>query len=229
MTLLLGIDDAGRGPLIGPMILAGVLVNTDQDKLLKRHNVRDSKTVTHPDRIKLSKLIKENSLNIKTQSLTPEEIDNGINTGTNLNTLEAQKMANIINEINKGKFTKETIKIIVDCPSVNIPAWTNTLMKYIQVKNNISVVCEHKADANHTSVSAASIIAKVEREENVEKIKEEYKKYGNIGSGYPADPFTKEFLKKNGEELKDSGIFRKTWSTWKTMFPEKSQKTLNSF
>ena len=229
MTLTLGIDDAGRGPLIGPMILAGVLVNLEQDKLLKRHNVRDSKQVIHPERVKLSKLIKENSLNIKTEKLTPEEIDTGITTGTNLNTLEAQKMAKIVNEINKGKYTKEKIKVIVDCPSVNIPAWTNVLMKYILVKSNLDVVCEHKADANHVSVSAASIVAKVQREEEVEKIKKEFLTYGNVGSGYPADPITKEFLKKNGKALKDSGIFRKTWSTWKSVFPEKSQKTLGDY
>ena len=229
MTLILGIDDAGRGPLIGPMILAGVLVNPEQDKILKRHSIRDSKIIVHSERIKLSKLIKENSLNIKTEKLTPKEIDLGITTGTNLNTLEAQKMAKIINEINKGKYTKEKIKVIVDCPSVNIKIWTNVLLKYILVKSNLDVVCEHKADANHVSVSAASIIAKVQREEEVEKIKKEFLSYGDIGSGYPSDPLTKEFLKKNGKVLKDSGVFRKTWQTWKNLFPEKSQMTLGEY
>jgi ribonuclease HII len=103
------------------------------------------------------------------------------------------------------------------------------LISYVHDMNNIQVICEHKADVNHPSVSAASILAKVEREEQVEKIKGEYIKYGNVGSGYPSDPVTKSFLRNNGEKLKNSGIFRKTWATWKQMFPEKSQMTLGEF
>ncbi len=227
--LTLGIDDAGRGPLIGPMILAGVLVNSEQEKLLKRYNVRDSKQVIHPERTRLAKLIKENSLADKVEKLSPNEIDSSIKSGTNLNTLEAQAMAKIINEINKGKYTKEKIKIIVDCPSVNIKAWTITLRKYIRITDNIELFCEHKADANHVSVSAASIIAKVQREEEITKIKKEFSSYGDTGSGYPSDPITQEFLKKNGNALKDSGLFRKTWATWKALFPDKQQSTLQGF
>ena len=95
----------------------------------------------------------------------------------------------------------------------------------------MEIHCEHKADFNHPSVSAASILAKVTREEEVAKIKKEYSKYGDIGSGYPGDPKTKEFLKQHGRELENSGIFRKTWATWKTMFPEKgnNQSTLKGF
>ena len=80
--LTLGIDDAGRGEFIGIMILAGVLLNPEQEKLLKRHNVRDSKKVTHLERIKLSKLIKENSLADKVEKLNPNEIDSSIKSGT---------------------------------------------------------------------------------------------------------------------------------------------------
>ncbi len=229
MTLTLGIDDAGRGPVIGSMVLAGVLVNKEQDRLLKRHNIRDSKVVSHPERIKLSKFIKENSLASRVELLTPNEIDSSIKSGTNLNTLEAIAMAKIINEINKGKFVKEKIKIVVDCPSVNIKAWSATLLKYIRITENIELICEHKADANHVSVSAASILAKVTREEEVDKIKKEYAQLGNVGSGYPADPFTKEFLRNHGEKLKDSGIFRKTWATWREIFPDKQQVTLKDF
>ncbi len=221
--LILGIDDAGRGPLIGPMILAGVLVNEEHEKFLKAQGVRDSKTIFHPIRIKIAKIIKENSLKSKVMITHPEEIDNSINSGTNLNTLEAIKTAEIINSLNTGK---EKMKIIVDCPSVNIPAWRKTLVSYIKNSDNLEIICEHKADVNHVSVSAASILAKCTREEEVKKLKE---KYGDIGSGYPADPVTVRFLKKHGKELKDSGIFRKTWATWKALFPSKDQSTLKDF
>src|SRR3989344_417078 len=95
--LTLGIDDAGRGPLIGPMILAGVLIDRNQESKLKRMNVRDSKVVAQPERVKLAKLIKENSFAHKVEITFPNEIDSSLETGTNLNTLEAKKAASIIN------------------------------------------------------------------------------------------------------------------------------------
>ncbi len=226
--ITLGIDDAGRGPLIGPMILAGVLINPAQEKFLKKFNVRDSKLIEHSSRIKLAKIIKEGCESYFIATASPEEIDKAVEGGMNLNTLEAMKMADVINEINFGKFTKQEIKVIVDCPSVNIEAWRKKLMEFIDTKENLKIICEHKADANYISVGAASIIAKVKREEEVEKLK---KKFGDIGSGYPSDPTTKDFLKTRGRELNNSGIFRKSWSTWKEQFPgsEKGQKTLGEF
>ncbi|MBI2632717.1 ribonuclease HII [Candidatus Pacearchaeota archaeon] len=224
--LILGIDDAGRGPLIGPMILAGVLINKEQEKYLKKSGITDSKLLLHEKRISLSELIKKHLISSYTVSTTAEQIDLSINSGINLNTLEAMKAAEIINNLNKGK---EKIKVIVDCPSVNTIAWKNTLSGYIEKKENLEIHCEHKADFNHTSVSAASILAKVRREEEISKLRDKYKEFGNIGSGYPSDPITKEFLRKSGLSLKDSGIFRKTWSTWKSLFPEQGQKTLEEY
>jgi ribonuclease HII len=230
VNLILGIDDAGRGPLIGPMILAGVLVSSEQEKFLKKQNVADSKLLAHPTRIALAKVIKEHCKEFKIVKSTATEIDDSINSGTNLNTLEAMKTAEIINSINQKDYTKQNIKVIVDCPSTNTTAWKNKLMSFLKHPNNLSVYCEHKADVNHTSVSAASIIAKVAREDEVSKLKKQYEKYGNLGSGYPSDPFTKEFLKAHGKELADSGIFRKTWSTWKSLYPDKKeQATLDKF
>ncbi len=221
--LVLGIDDAGRGPLIGPMILAGVLLEKDKEVFLKKNNVNDSKMLSHPTRIKLSQLIKESAIAFHITKTSPQEIDSSIKKGTNLNTLEAQKTAEIINALNTKK---EKIQVIVDCPSTNISAWKKTLLEFIDSPENLQVSCEHKADVNHPSVSAASIMAKVTREEEVEKLK---KKYGNFGSGYPSDPLTKNFLKLQGNKFKNEGIFRKSWATWKKLYPEKEQTTLKGF
>ncbi|MDP4039563.1 MAG: ribonuclease HII [Candidatus Pacearchaeota archaeon] len=216
MGLILGIDDAGRGPLIGPMILAGVLVTKTQEEKIKKAGAKDSKLLPHTERISLSELIKENSISHKILETSAHEIDNSLSSGTNLNTLEALKSAEIINALNTKK---DKIIVIVDCPSTNLLAWKNTLISFIEHKENLKIKCEHKADFNHPSVSAASILAKVKREEAVSVLK---KQYGNIGSGYPSDPITIKFLKENGEKYKDSGIFRKSWSTWKKIFPEDS-------
>jgi len=223
MTITLGIDDAGRGPLIGPMILAGVLIDKNTETVLKKYKVRDSKIVLHPQRIKLAKMIKESVLAYHIVKANPEEIDTAIRKGLNLNTLEAIKTSEIINELNNKK---EKIKIVVDCPSNNPSAWKKTLYGFIDNIDNIALICEHKADKNHISVSAASILAKVTREEEIEKLKQ---KFGDFGSGYPADPKVKEFLKLKGKSLAHTGIFRKSWSTWKSLFPDKEQATLRDF
>lgn len=215
--LTIGIDDAGRGPLIGPMILSGVLVNEEQEKILKEEGICDSKMISHPVRIRMAEIIKDNVIDRHIEKIYPLEIDSSLLNGVNLNTLEAKKMAAIINKLNTKK---EKIKVIVDCPSVNTKAWRTTLISFITYPENLDVAAEHKADANYVSVSAASILGKVVREEEVDTLKEKYKAYGNLGSGYPSDPFTQEFIKNNAKELKDSGMFRKTWATWKALFPQ---------
>jgi len=221
--LLLGIDDAGRGPLIGPMILAGVLIEKKEENKLKALGAKDSKLLLHTQRMKVAKEIEKTAISHKVLLSTPEDIDDAVTT-VNLNTLEAIKSAEIINSLNNKK---QKIKVVVDCPSVNTLAWKNKLLTFIKNPENLDIYCEHKADFNHPVVSAASILAKVRREEEVEKIK---KQYGNIGSGYPSDPVTKEFLKEYGKKLQDSGIFRKSWATWKALFLEdKKQKTLSEF
>ncbi|MDO8564042.1 MAG: ribonuclease HII [Nanoarchaeota archaeon] len=218
--LILGIDDAGRGPVIGSMFLAGVLVEKSVEKELKAEGVADSKTLSHINRTRLAGIIKDSSKNFKIVEATPEQIDHAVNSGLNLNTLEAIKTAEIINFLLTG--IKEPVKVIVDCPSVNTNAWKATLLGYLKEKD-IELHCEHKADANHISVSAASILAKCAREESLLDLK---KQFGDFGSGYPSDPYTKEFLRKSGKKNKDTGIFRKSWATWKALYPEENQGTL---
>ncbi len=224
--LILGIDDAGRGPIIGPMVLAGVLVTEEQQSKLKKEGVKDSKVLEHKKRISLAKIIQKNSIDYKVILIPPSEIDKAVDSGYNLNTLEAEKMAEIINSINVNGPRNKRIKVIVDCPSPNIPVWTNTLKKFIEHKDNLDIKCEHKADVNHPSVSAASIMAKVAREEEIAEIK---KNFGEVGSGYAADPITIEFLEKNGHDPKNESLFRKSWATWKIYKAKKEQKKLGDF
>jgi ribonuclease HII len=217
---IIGIDDSGRGPLIGPMILAGVLVTKEQEEILKKNNVKDSKVLAHSTRKRLAKIIKKNVLDYKVLITHPLEIDESLSSGVNLNELEAKRSAEIINFLNKGD---KEIKAIIDCPSPNKIHWQGVLKKYLTDSKNLKLSCEHKADANHVSASAASILAKVTREEEISILK---KKYGDFGSGYPSDPKTISFLKEKGKELRNSGLFRKSWSTWKKLFPIDKQSIL---
>ncbi|MBU1136021.1 MAG: ribonuclease HII [Nanoarchaeota archaeon] len=223
--LILGIDDSGRGPIIGPMILAGCLINNDIEKKFKELGVRDSKTLIPKKREYLAKIIKEKAIDYKVSVTYPEEIDGKTNSGINLNRIEAIKAAEIINKINFK--LNEKIKVVVDCPSPNIEKWTNTLNSYVKDSSNLSISCEHKADKNHIAVSAASILAKSRREEEIEKIKKQIGK--DFGSGYTSDPITQKFLEDYSHEHKKDGIFRETWATWKNLKGKKEQKKLMEF
>lgn len=220
--LILGIDDAGRGPVIGPMILAGCLLDEESQKELKKLGVKDSKELTAKRREFLVDKIKERAETFEIEIIYPVEIDGKNADGIMLNEVEAFACANIINKINKG-FTK--IKVVLDCPSVSLAKWGDFLKTKIENLSNLEIVCEHKADKNHVAVSAASILAKHTREKEMEKLR---KKYGpEIGSGYCSDPLTQKFLEKNLQKYDGDGIFRKTWDTYKKAKEAIGQKKLN--
>lgn len=220
----LGIDDAGRGPVIGPMVLAGCLIDEKTAMEFKKLGVKDSKQLTQKRREFLDEKIKEKAETFEIVIVPPEVIDGkGVNR-TKLNELEAIACAEIINKINKG-FKK--IKIVIDCPSTNLTAWRDSVRIKIENLSNLEIFCEHKADKNHVSVSAASILAKNIREKEMALLK---KKYGNkIGSGYTSDPLTQKFLEENLKRYQNHGIFRKTWSTWKNALSKTEQKKLGDF
>jgi ribonuclease HII len=220
-VLNLCIDDAGRGPVIGPMVLAGCLLGEDVEKELKKLGVKDSKQLTQKRREFLEKIIKEKAETFEVLVFYPKEIDSREDDKMNLNDLEAMACAKIINKINKG-YSK--IKVIIDCPSVSINKWCDYLKTKIKDLSTLEIHCEHKADQNHVSVSAASVLAKCVREREMEKLKEKYG--GEIGSGYCSDPSTCRFLEKYADKYKDEGIFRKTWSTWQTAFNKLGQRKL---
>ncbi|MBW6442158.1 ribonuclease HII [Patescibacteria group bacterium] len=220
-TFLLGVDDAGRGPVIGPMVLAGCLMDLETETEFRSLGVRDSKQLTQKRREFFEKIIKEKSEGFETVVISPEEIDQKNSEGLKLNELEGIAAAKIINKLNEGK---KRLKVILDCPSPNRAKWRDFLMTNISNLSNLEIHCEHKADRDYIVVAAASILAKSERERQMGKLKE---KYGEeIGSGYSSDPVTKKFLKKNIQKHNDSGIFRKTWATWKNASQNSKQKKL---
>ncbi len=219
--LTLGIDDAGRGPVIGPMVLAGCLVDEKTKKVFRRLGVKDSKQLTQKRRDVLAEKIKEKAETFEIVVVPPVIIDGDGPNRIKLNEIEAEACAEIINRINKGF---KNIKVIIDCPSPNLTRWGDFLKMKIKNLSNLEISCEHKADKNHISVSAASILAKDIREKEMTLLRN---RYGNsIGSGYCSDRLTQEFLQKNIKKYKDHGIFRKTWKTWDRALGKAQQKKL---
>ncbi|MCK4552599.1 ribonuclease HII [Candidatus Pacearchaeota archaeon] len=219
--LKLGIDDAGRGPVIGPMVLAGCLIDEKTEREFKKLGIKDSKQLTQKRREFLAEKIKAKAETFEIIIIPPLEIDGNGESRIKLNELEAIATAKIINRINKGY---KKIKVIVDCPSTSIIKWQDFLKTKIKNLSNLEIFCEHKADKNHISVSAASVLAKCVREKEMTKLKEIYG--DEIGSGYTSDLLTQKFIEKFAEKHKDKGIFRKTWITWKNAYKKIGQRKL---
>lgn len=217
MALICGIDEAGRGPVIGPLVICGVLIDEKDEIKLKNIGVKDSKLLTPTKREDLFEKIKKIVKKYEILIVQPKDVDSFVESDhLNLNWLEANVSAGIINKLSPDK-------AILDCPSPNTRAYKEYVEK--QLEKNIEVAAEHKADVNYPVVSAASILAKVTRDAEIEKIK---KKIGvNFGSGYPSDEVTQDFLKKNWNKYPE--IFRKSWSSYKNFSEAKKQKKIDEF
>ncbi len=225
--LILGIDDAGRGPVIGPMVLAGCLMQEELGAAWKQLGVKDSKQVPQQKREELATRIKKEARAYHITITTPSEIDARLKVGMNLNRLEALKAAEIMNTINTSEQRKEKIRVIIDCPSPNTKAWKHVVESYVEHKQNLEILCEHKADINHVACSAGSILAKTTRDAEIEKIKTLLGV--DFGSGYPSDSVTMKFLAENIQKFRNKGIFRESWQTFKSEDNKKIQRKIMDF
>ena len=220
-TVTVGIDEAGRGPVIGPLVIAALAFTQEQEKQLKWLGVKDSKLLSPEAREELFDRIHELITDFRIEMIEPDAIDLSLtDEDTNLNWLEAETSARMASEMDPDI-------IIIDCPSPNIPAYSDYFTNRLSagVKAKAKIIAEHKADFNHLCVAAASIIAKVVRDRAIEHIKEDIKI--DFGSGYPSDPKTKDFLEKYFDKYPH--LFRKQWSSYKTIEEKKNQKTLGEY
>jgi ribonuclease HII len=214
-----GIDEAGRGPIIGPMVMAIAVMDEKDLFKLEALGVKDSKLLTPEQRDQIfEKLIK--LVDYQIAVLSPSEIDTAVHSKhMNLNWLEATTSASLINKMHMEK-------VFVDCPSTNPKAYHAYLMKLL-MNQKLNVIAEHKADSTYVICSAASILAKVTRDRAIEKLKQKFKV--DFGSGYPSDPKTKEFVEKYYADSRFQTIFRKSWETYKRLVKKESQSSLGSF
>ncbi len=217
MALIAGIEEAGRGPVIGPMVMAGVLIDSEHEETLSLNGVKDSKKLSPAQRERVFEYLQEAAKSIKIIIIEPHVIDFYVESeNKNLNWLEADKTVEIIDSLKPDA-------AFIDCPSNNINAYSNYLRSRISHKAELH--CSHKADERYPVVGAASIIAKVTRDREIKRIK---KSVGDdFGSGYPSDPATRRFLEENWSRFPE--IFRHSWSSYKAFSEKKSQSRLGDF
>ncbi len=198
-----GIDEAGRGPVIGPMVMA---ILCGDDEKIKNIGAKDSKKLSPSRREDLfNELIK---YNYKYFIIEPEEIDEYVK-NKKLNVMEENYAIKLIG------YTENSYDIYVDSFDVNEKRLEETLKKYTLKK----IICKHHADDIYPAVSGASIIAKVIRDNEIKKL---HDVYGDFGSGYPSDERTVKFLEysiKNNINIEK--IVRKQWKTYKNIMYRK--------
>ena len=223
--IIAGVDDAGRGSVLGPLVIAGVAIDERLVPKLKELGVKDSKLLTPKKRQELYRAIKKFTPTIVYERIEPTEIDAVVLKGERLfklNYLEARVMAKVLSRLDFDEAT-------VDCCDTNQKRFgylVSDLIAEIKSKKRFTVgeinplfdkiKSEHHADRNHPVVSAASIIAKVTRDSAIKTLHKRHGAY--FGSGYPSDPVTISFLKDSFDRSKSFPPFtRLSWLTIKRM------------
>lgn len=200
-----GVDEAGRGCVIGPLVIAGVLFDEDTVSALPEIGVKDSKKVSPKKREKLYTEIKELALAYEFFELQPRVIDKVVFRDVplrKLNYLETMAMASVIRRL-------QPTEAHVDPCDVDSDRCARQIQGVVPFK--VEVKCEPKADAKYPATGAASILAKVTRDRHIEVLRE---KYGDFNSGYPSDKKTQAFIRDYFESNNECPEFiRGSWST----------------
>ena len=205
MVKVAGVDEAGRGPAIGPLVVGGVQFEEETAELLPSMGVKDSKKLSPRRRESLEEEIMDLADSWAFFDLQPRTIDKVVNRGVvyrKLNYLEAMAMAKVIRDLAPHR-------AIVDPADTVIDRFVGDIKRVIPPW--IEVHGESHADDIYPVVSAASILAKVRRDRFVAELREEH---GDFGSGYSSDRRTVSFLESWFEDRYDCPPFmRCSWAT----------------
>lgn len=215
----MGIDEAGRGPVIGPMVVAAVILKRKEARRLREMGVVDSKLLSAERREELLPIIIESAESYSMRVIEPRRIDEAVSKNM-LNILEAEVMSELIRELRPAK-------VIVDSPMRNCRKFSNILRGFLG-DSSIKIVAENKADSKYVQVASASIIAKVERDRRIKELSELTGM--EIGSGYPGDPKTREAIRmilKGADFPRDQ--VRWKWATINKLSGEIKGRDLTEF
>jgi ribonuclease HII len=172
---ILGLDEAGRGSVLGPLVVGAFLFEGDDPSVLRDAGADDSKALTARRRAEVRNALRalgEGAVHL----VSAAEIDAG-----NVNALEEAAFVAFVRRLAPDR-------VYLDAPvhPAGIPKLRERLVRTTGV---LDWVIEPKADATYPVVGAASIFAKLARDESMHVLGEE------LGSGYPSDPVTREWLR----------------------------------
>lgn len=203
--LIAGVDEAGRGCVLGPMVLSICIIDKSKENKLLEAGVKDSKLLSFKKREELFSVIKKEAEEYKIIVIPAEEL-NILMDDFSLNEIEAQKASTLITQLK----TKPEI-IVFDSPDTNAENFTKRVKTYLKsFSKDTKFISEHKADQKYVSVSCASILAKVTRDSLLKK-----EMNGLEISGYSSDPKTIDYLKDYF--LKNKNFPKNARLKWKTL------------
>ena len=200
-----GLDEAGRGPVLGSLVVGCVIYDEDKLHHLEEIGVDDSKKLSPKKRESMVSQIKTNAISTMIKEVTAENISQSPSKGINLNQLEVITFAQLLNEIQP----KPDI-IYIDACDTKEERFGEEIGKLLNFKPT-QIISKHKGDSLFKIVGAASILAKTTRDHIIESFKTQY---GEIGSGYPSDPYTKAFLDTYYKDHRTFPPIVRTW--WST-------------
>ena len=213
--MICGVDEAGRGPVLGPLVVAGVMVESDVP--LRQLNVKDSKKLSPERREALAPEIERISRHVVT--VVPAEDIDLMRAEMSLNEFEAKLFASIIEKLHPDT-------AYVDAVDVDEIGFKRAVQRELPFE--VEIVSQHEADALFPVVSAASILAKVRRDAEMRTIEAAIGE--PVGSGYPSDPVTVAFLEK---WIKEKGSLpphtRASWDTARRLLSEARNRKLEEF
>ena len=196
-----GIDDAGRGSMLGPLVIAGIAIDKKNIRKLSILGVKDSKKLTPKRREELYKKIISVVDSYYVSKISPKSIDTSV-AKHGLNQLEAKYMAKVVTKLNADTS-------FVDSCDVNPTRFGKEISR---LSNNKKIRSYHHADSRFVVVSAASILAKVSRDRAIARLRKDH----DLGSGYPSDNKTIKFVKQYFKKRKTIPNFvRKSWKPTK--------------
>ena len=201
-----GVDEAGRGSMLGPLVIAGITISRSKINLLKKQGIRDSKKLSPAMRERLYKKIINTVDDYYVVKIPPRIVDKSV-FNHSLNHLEAKYMAKVISKLSPST-------AFVDSCDVNSKRFGKEISK---LTSNTKIRSYHHADSKFITVSAASILAKVSRDRAITRLSKKH----DIGSGYPSDPKTKVFVKKSIRRNQNLTFLRKSWKPVKILMKKR--------
>ena len=210
----IGVDEAGRGPVIGPLVVCALAIPEGDYSILEKMGVKDSKSLSKAKRGVISRSIREKCMTrgwkLGISICEPVKIDlNSIK--SNLNTLEVELFSE---SIKKTVPSRTGGSIYVDACDTDQDRFGNNVK--FSLGNEWSkwdIISKHRLDQSNLLVGASSIIAKDVRDSAISDLSE---KLGmDIGSGYPSDPKTKIAVVELISRGTPHDCLRWSWSTVK--------------
>lgn len=234
--MYLGVDEAGKGPVLGPMVAAAVLA----DPVDLPTDVDDSKRISPSRRESIDAAIRTaNAVAVGVAFVEPAEIDRP---DTDMNTLTVHGQARAVRAALDGVVAvdlDEPIRVVADAGDTSEARFARRLGEFVADPDSdttdtehpeVDVSAAHGADEGDPMVGAASVVAKVARDERMADIDADYPAYDGLGSGYPSDPATRDFLRAYVDDHGDvPDCARRSWATCDDVLAAAEQSGLDEF